>query len=66
MHALAPGVDTVTAPGLMGLSFATFLITATFSLGGGSLMISAMTLLLPPVMVAVAWGLIREALTSAG
>mgnify|MGYP003337611997 CR=1 FL=1 len=51
MPALAPDVDTVTALGLMVLSFATSLITATFSLGGGSLMISAMALILPPMVV---------------
>jgi uncharacterized protein len=48
---LAPDVDTLTALGLVALSFVTSLITATFSLGGGSLMISAMALLLPPVVV---------------
>ena len=39
------------ALGLIALSFFTSLITATFSLGGGSLMISAMALILPPVVV---------------
>ncbi len=48
---LAPDVDHLTATGLIALSFVTSLITATFSLGGGSLMIAAMALVLPPVVV---------------
>ena len=59
MPALAPGVDTITALGLMTLSFITSLITATFSLGGGSLMISAMALILPPVVVVPVHGCIQ-------
>lgn len=59
MPTLAPGVDTVTALGLMVLSFATSLITATFSLGGGSLMISAMALILPPVVVVPVHGCVQ-------
>lgn len=51
MFDLAPGVDPITTLGLVALSFVTSLITATFSLGGGSLMISAMALVLPPVVV---------------
>jgi uncharacterized membrane protein YfcA len=48
---LAPDVDRITALGLVTLSLLTSLITATFSLGGGSLLISAMALVLPPVVV---------------
>ena len=48
---LAPGVSHLTATGLIALSLITSLITATFSLGGGSLMITAMALVLPPVVV---------------
>jgi uncharacterized protein len=48
---LAPGLDLPIAAGLVALSFVTSLITATFSLGGGSLMIAAMALVLPPVVV---------------
>jgi len=59
MHALAPHVDSITALGLMALSFVTSLITATFSLGGGSLMISAMALFLPPVAVVPVHGLVQ-------
>ena len=59
MPALAPDVDTVTALGLMALSFVTSLITATFSLGGGSLMISAMALVLPPMVVVPVHGCVQ-------
>jgi uncharacterized membrane protein YfcA len=44
-------VDSLTALGLIALSFVTSLITAAFSLGGGSLMITAMALVLAPVVV---------------
>jgi uncharacterized membrane protein YfcA len=56
---LAPDVDTLTALGLVALSFVTSLITATFSLGGGSLMISAMALVLPPVVVIPVHGCVQ-------
>ncbi len=56
---LAPDVDLITAFGLMALSFVTSLITATFSLGGGSLMIAAMALLLPPVVVIPVHGCVQ-------
>ena len=59
MTTLAPAVDLVTALALMGLSFVTSLITATFSLGGGSLMISAMALILPPMVVVPVHGCIQ-------
>jgi uncharacterized membrane protein YfcA len=56
---LAPGVDEVTTIGLIALSFVTSLITATFSLGGGSLMIAAMALVLPPVVVVPVHGCVQ-------
>ncbi|MEN9705532.1 MAG: hypothetical protein RLZZ393_1411 [Pseudomonadota bacterium] len=59
MYAAAPGVDAVAALGLMALSFFTSLITATFSLGGGSLMISAMALILPPAVVVPVHGCVQ-------
>jgi uncharacterized membrane protein YfcA len=43
----------------VGLSFLTSLITATFSLGGGSLMIAAMTLVLPPIVVVPVHGCVQ-------
>lgn len=45
--------------GLIALSFITSLITATFSLGGGSLLIAAMTLVLPPVVVVPVHGCVQ-------
>jgi uncharacterized membrane protein YfcA len=56
---LAPGVDSLTATGLIALSLVTSLITATFSLGGGSLMIAAMALVLPPVVVIPVHGCVQ-------
>jgi uncharacterized protein len=56
---LAPGIDHLTALGLVALSFVTSLITATFSLGGGSLMIAAMALILPPVVVIPVHGCVQ-------
>jgi len=56
---LAPGLGHWAALGLIALSFLTSLITATFSLGGGSLLISAMTLLLPPVVVVPVHGCVQ-------
>jgi uncharacterized protein len=47
------------ALGLVALSFFTSLITATFSLGGGSLMIIAMTLVMPPVVVVPVHGCVQ-------
>jgi uncharacterized protein len=59
MHVLPPDVDPLTATGLMALSFVTSLITATFSLGGGSLMIAAMALVLPPAVVVPVHGCVQ-------
>ncbi|HWL62609.1 MAG TPA: sulfite exporter TauE/SafE family protein [Steroidobacteraceae bacterium] len=56
---LAPGLGEWPALGLVALSFITSLVTATFSLGGGSLMIAAMTLLLPPIVVVPVHGCVQ-------
>jgi uncharacterized membrane protein YfcA len=44
---------------LIALSFLTSLITATFSLGGGALMIAAMALVLPPLVVVPIHGCVQ-------
>jgi len=59
MPYLPPGLGEWTAVGLVALSFVTSLITATFSLGGGSLMIIAMTLVMPPVVVVPVHGCVQ-------
>ena len=59
MPYLPPGLGEWTALGLVVLSFVTSLITATFSLGGGSLMIIAMTLVMPPVVVVPVHGCVQ-------
>lgn len=59
MPELAPGLGDWHALALVGLSFLTSLITATFSLGGGSLLIAAMTLVLPPAVVVPVHGCIQ-------
>lgn len=59
MTQLAPGLGDGPALALVGLSFLTSLITATFSLGGGSLLIAAMTLVLPPVVVVPVHGCVQ-------
>ncbi|MGC4029549.1 MAG: sulfite exporter TauE/SafE family protein [Steroidobacteraceae bacterium] len=56
---LAPGLGGWPALALVALSFATSLITATFSLGGGSLLIAAMTLVLPPIVVIPVHGCVQ-------
>lgn len=56
---LAPGLGEWAAWSLVALSFLTSLITATFSLGGGSLLIAAMTLALPPVVVVPVHGCVQ-------
>jgi uncharacterized membrane protein YfcA len=56
---LAPGLGGWSALGLIGLSFLTSLITATFSLGGGSLLIAAMALVLPPLVVVPVHGCVQ-------
>lgn len=59
MPELAPGLAGWPALALVALSFLTSLITATFSLGGGSLLIAAMTLVLPPVVVVPVHGCVQ-------
>ncbi len=59
MPELAPDLHTATAVALIALSFVTSLITATFSLGGGSLMIAAMALVLPPLVVVPVHGMVQ-------
>lgn len=56
---LAPGLAEWPTLGLVALSFFTSLITATFSLGGGSLMIAAMALVLPPLVVVPLHGCVQ-------
>jgi uncharacterized protein len=56
---LAPGLDPSSSLALVALSFVTSLITATFSLGGGSLMIAAMALVLPPFVVVPVHGCVQ-------
>jgi uncharacterized membrane protein YfcA len=56
---LAPGLGQGASLALIALSFVTSLITATFSLGGGSLLISAMALLLPPFVVVPVHGCVQ-------
>lgn len=59
MPYLPPGLGEAAALGLVALSFITSLITATFSLGGGSLMIIAMTLMMPPLVVVPVHGCVQ-------
>ena len=59
MLQLAPGLGDGSALSLVALSFVTSLITATFSLGGGSLMIAVMALLLPPIVVVPLHGCVQ-------
>ena len=59
MPELAPGLGEWPTLGLVVLSFLTSLVTATFSLGGGSLLIAAMTLLLPPLVVVPVHGCVQ-------
>jgi len=56
---LPTNIDTWTTLALVALSFLTSLITATFSLGGGSLLIAAMTLVMPPVVVVPVHGCVQ-------
>lgn len=56
---LAPGLGQWLALALIALSFVTSMITATFSLGGGSLMIAAMALVLPPLVVVPVHGCVQ-------
>lgn len=56
---LPPDLDFWLALTLVGLSFVTSLITATFSLGGGTLMIAALALVFPPAIVVPVHGLVQ-------
>ena len=56
---LPAGLDPLIASALVVLSFITSLITATFSLGGGSLMIAVLALVFPPATVVPVHGAIQ-------
>jgi uncharacterized membrane protein YfcA len=56
---LPPGLDQGMALALVALSFVTSLITATFSLGGGTLMIAVLALVLPPAIVVPLHGCVQ-------
>lgn len=56
---LPAGLDLTTALALIALSFVTSLITATFSLGGGSLMVAVLALVFPPTVVVPLHGAIQ-------
>lgn len=60
MDALLPaGVDPLLALLLIGLSFVTSMITATFSLGGGLLMVAVLALVFPPAVVVPVHGAVQ-------
>ncbi|MEO6180263.1 MAG: sulfite exporter TauE/SafE family protein [Devosia sp.] len=56
---LPPGLDLWMALSLIGLSLVTSLITATFSLGGGTLMIAVLALAFPPAIVVPIHGCVQ-------
>lgn len=56
---LPPGLDPLLALALVGLSFFTSLITATFSLGGGTLMLAVLALAFPPAVVVPIHGCVQ-------
>lgn len=56
---LPAGLDPWLAVALVGLSFVTSLITATFSLGGGMLMIAILALVFPPAVVVPVHGCVQ-------
>jgi uncharacterized membrane protein YfcA len=56
---LPAGLDPLMAAALIVLSLVTSLITATFSLGGGSLMIVVLALVFPPAIVVPVHGAIQ-------
>ena len=56
---LPAGLDLPMAFALIGLSFVTSLITATFSLGGGTLMVAVLALVFPPAVVVPLHGAIQ-------
>ena len=60
MDAFLPaGVDLTLALVLIGLSFVTSMITATFSLGGGLLMVAILALVFPPAVVVPVHGAVQ-------
>ena len=60
MDAFLPaGVDLTLALMLIGLSFFTSMITATFSLGGGMLMVVVLALVFPPAVVIPVHGAVQ-------
>jgi uncharacterized membrane protein YfcA len=56
---LPAGLDLWMALALILLSFVTSLITATFSLGGGTLMVAVLALVFPPAVVVPLHGVIQ-------
>jgi uncharacterized membrane protein YfcA len=56
---LPADLPLTTALALIALSFVTSLITATFSLGGGSLMVAVLALVFPPTVVVPLHGAIQ-------
>jgi len=56
---LPADLDLLTALTLVGLSLVTSLVTATFSLGGGTLMIAALALVFPPAVVVPLHGCVQ-------
>jgi uncharacterized membrane protein YfcA len=56
---LLTDLDLTLALALIGLSFVTSLITATFSLGGGTLMVAVLALVFPPTIVVPLHGAIQ-------
>jgi uncharacterized membrane protein YfcA len=59
MLVLPPGLGEGATLALVALSFGTSMLTATFSLGGGSLMIAVLALVFPPVVVVPVHGCIQ-------
>lgn len=60
MEQLLPaGLEPIMALALIVLSFVTSLITATFSLGGGTLMVAVLTLVFPPAVVVPVHGAVQ-------
>lgn len=56
---LPAGLDPLMALALVALSFVTSLITATFSLGGGTLMVAVLAVVFPPAIVVPLHGAIQ-------
>ena len=56
---LPAGLDPPLALALIGLSFFTSLITATFSLGGGLLLVVVLALVFPPAVVVAVHGAVQ-------